>query len=253
MFQMVFKTLCLGLVLIAHIEGIVHKSTQQHVFVENVTPAFKTKGRWVVTFIDDFNYLKDHVQRIKSNFGEVIRLCSLVRASMSVSEYHQESYVSALDMLFWEAKDMRTDIISKADKLFSNLLDLNHHRSKRALLPLGNLFKFLIGVSSEEDVEKIKQQVNQLAISQENIVHSVKDSLTVINLTRSEIADNRNAINELIDTTRSMNIHVENVSSEILSILLPMHKFITAYMHLKSCISELEYLSGKITPPFRYN
>ena len=81
-----------------------------------------------------------------------------------------------------------------------------------------------------------------MAQSQKSVIHAVEKSMSILNLTNNEISENREAINDLIATARSIDLRITNSTQEIFQILLPLHKFVTAYMHIESCLSETESL-----------
>lgn len=51
---------------------------------------------------------------------------------------------------------------------------------------------------SEDDSNSVRGNINYLAIYQERVSYVVKDNLTILNTTRVDVAENRQAINDLI-------------------------------------------------------
>lgn len=101
-------------------------------------------------------------------------------------------------------KRLGTEIINLRDSqqeiltTFRDVKSLNQ-RSKRALLPIvGKAFSFLFGTVSEDDLNTIRCSINNLAVNQEKVIHFVEESLTMPNTTRVEVAENRQAINDLM-------------------------------------------------------
>ena len=72
------------------------------------------------------------------------------------------------------------------------------HRPRRSLLPVvGNALGYLFGIPSEEDLCVIERALGKLANTQGRIVHKIENSISIINVTRSEATDNRHKINAL--------------------------------------------------------
>ena len=77
----------------------------------------------------------------------------------------------------------------------SNLIDLalnnNNRRFKRSLLPLGGLVSFLFETADQSDVDSLKADVKQLydnQIDQTQILHEI---VTINNISRGLINENR--------------------------------------------------------------
>ena len=78
--------------------------------------------------------------------------------------------------------------------LLTVLDPVNYGRTKRALLPLGGFFKSLFGTASNKDVQKIKKAVQDLARRQNDQGALLSEALSLINITRVDVEDNRHAI-----------------------------------------------------------
>ena len=81
------------------------------------------------------------------------------------------------------------------------ILDPVGSRNKRALLPFGGFFKSLFGTASSKDVQKIKKAVQDLAKRHNDQWALLLEALSLINITRVDVEDNRHAINDLINAT----------------------------------------------------
>lgn len=91
-----------------------------------------------------------------------------------------------------------------------------NHRSKRALLPIvGKALSFLFGTVSEDDFNAIRGSINNLAVNQEKVIHVVEESLTILNTTRVEVAENRQAINDLIGALSVLNTKMQNATDRL--------------------------------------
>ena len=82
----------------------------------------------------------------------------------------------------------------------SNLIGHIHNRNKRSLLPLGGLLSFLFGTANQDDIDSIKQDVRTLYANQVDQSEVLNELVTIINVSRGLINDNRNIINTLAGT-----------------------------------------------------
>jgi len=65
-------------------------------------------------------------------------------------------------------------------------------RGKRSLIPIvGKALSFLFGTLSESDISSIINNINSLARNQQNIVHVLHESLSVIQVSQKRISENR--------------------------------------------------------------
>ena len=84
---------------------------------------------------------------------------------------------------------------------------------KRSVLPfVGNALSYLFGVTSKDDLRVIRKVLGQLANTQGRILHMIEDSISIVNVTRREISDNRRKINELISSLISIVVSMVNAT-----------------------------------------
>ena len=70
--------------------------------------------------------------------------------------------------------------------------------NKRSLLPWGgDLLNSLFGTATESDLDGIRNQLTSLSANQNDLVHVVENSLTMVNKTNTVTAQNRQAINTM--------------------------------------------------------
>ena len=179
------------------------KSTNQHVFFEEETMAFHSEGKWIFTLVDDLHYIESHFTTVERGLTDIRRISYHVKLSFSFQRQRDKAFINAVDGQYRKSTDLLILLHSKHQSFLNETTVLGTgRRTKRALLPLGDAFKFLFGVSSENDMLALQAQVNRLRQSQESVLHATEESFTIMNLTRPEIAQNRDAINAPIQTAR---------------------------------------------------
>ena len=90
------------------------------------------------------------------------------------------------------------------------------HRTKRSLLPfVGNALSYLFGVTSEDDLCVIRKALGKLANTQGRILHMIEDSISIVNVTRREVSDNRHKINELISSLKNIVLSMVNAKQRL--------------------------------------
>ena len=88
-------------------------------------------------------------------------------------------------------------------------------RSKRLLLPWGgDLLNALFGTATESDLEGLRKQISNLAVNQNDLVHVVENSLSMLNKTNTLASQNRHAMNNLVIDLGKLNnnLHLKKKS-----------------------------------------
>jgi hypothetical protein len=102
--------------------------------------------------------------------------------------YPLEDKRSWLARLEW-ATQLVTDVIE--DSFHKH----THNRNKKGLINLGGKFaKSMFGTATDEDVQKLRAIVDETRGNQEEIVHHIKELITVVNHTQAETARSRDYI-----------------------------------------------------------
>lgn len=105
----------------------------------------------------------------------------------------KDKYFQTLKGLETEIIILRTaqDAVYNYCQIFNPLHDKVGYRRRRSLLPInGKAFSFLFGTVSEDDLQGIRNNINNFANNQQKITHVVKESLTLIYSTKIAVAKN---------------------------------------------------------------
>ena len=94
-------------------------------------------------------------------------------------------------------------------------------RSKRSLLPWGgDLLNALFGTATESDLDGLRKQISNLAVNQNDLVHVVENSLSMLNKTNTLASQNRHAMNNLVIDLRKLNNNLHKIRSLVLTLQL---------------------------------
>ena len=125
----------------------------------------------------------------------------------------------------------------------SGLLDykLLHTRQKCAPFNfIGDIGSFLFGLVIQDEIENIRRNVASLAQNQERIIHVVEDSITVLNMTRTEVSENRQAIMELIKNMHELDDKLATIAGALQKQIHENKYFLEMYLKLDLIIYELK-------------
>ena len=76
------------------------------------------------------------------------------------------------------------------------------------------LLATFLELPSEEDLRVIRKALGKLANTQGRILHMIEDSISIVNVTRREVSDNRHKINELISSLKNIVVSMVNWTNE---------------------------------------
>ena len=106
-------------------------------------------------------------------------------------------------------------------------------KAKRSVLPfVGSALSFLFGVVSEDQLGQIRNSINVLARNQHAVLHVVKESLTILNVSRVQISENRHAITGLIGALQQIQCKDKNISELREKQISQLEQFIDMYLKL---------------------
>ena len=87
---------------------------------------------------------------------------------------------------------------------------------KRSLLPIiGDGASWLFGLVTESGLANIRKNIKSLATNQQQIMHVVQESFSISNMSRVEIAENRQVILEFGESLHAVDNKVELLISEV--------------------------------------
>ena len=91
---------------------------------------------------------------------------------------------------------------------------LMHQRMKRSLLPIiGDIAHDLFGTATVREIEHIMQLVNDNRNALNKVTNFQNEQLTLINITKEEMKQNRKAINDIISLTSSLTEQIANITA----------------------------------------
>ena len=97
----------------------------------------------------------------------------------------------------------------------------------------------LFGTVSDVDLENIRRSVEDLALNQESIIHNLEQSMTILNLSRVEIAENRRAIMDLVQCVQALDDKIKELESAFYTRFSRLEQFVNTYFQFKLILEEI--------------
>ena len=106
-------------------------------------------------------------------------------------------------------------------------------RTERSVLPLGGrILSFLFGTLSESDLDDVRRAVNDLSRQQQSIIHVLEDQVTILNISRVQISENRQAIIDLLECLEVFEGRLGNLTREIQDRFNHLEMFVNTYAQM---------------------
>lgn len=210
---------------------------RNNVVYRKINDVTTTRSTWTVTMVIDLdpytallNKLAKSIKETRSTIVHVIARNPPGRSAI-VNDF----------------RSLMTEL-STLEKTQFELLErfLEYHslkpRTKRSLLPfIGKAFSFLFGTVSDADLGAIKRNVKRLSATQEGLKHVVRESLSILNVSRVRISENRQTINELEASLGQLDNQVQEVTAQLDNRLQTVEFMLPTYLQLDGIVEELKH------------
>ena len=201
---------CSFLIVLLGLASVVY--CQHNVIFEKIGEVTTTRSKWLVTFVIDLHPYQDFINSLKCDLTGAIIMAQTMKIPIinnNVISVHNR-WLKSLNNLEQEIRklNLTRSAISDMFEEYKSLMK----RSKRAALPIvGKVLSFLFGTLSSEDLDSIRRNVNALAQNQQKITHVLQESLSILNVSRIEVAENRKSVNELLNAFAELHEDFRNV------------------------------------------
>ena len=158
---------------------------------------------WIITTALDFEPYSVMLYNVNEYAKSIKRY---LMSQMPLFQYKDPRYNHLFSMILDYINIAITEINTtrlEASNLIDHALNINKRRFKRSLLPLGCLFSFLFGTTDLSDVDSLKGDVKQLYENQIDQTKILDEIVTITNISRGLINENRLKSNIIIDTILS--------------------------------------------------
>ena len=137
--------------------------------------------------------------------------------------------------------DLLTDTYKSVyDNYEYQTLSVKSQRDQRSLIPIiGQLMSTLFGTVSEKDIENINRNIKSLASNQNRIIHDLDMSLSVLNLTRMQVTENRRSIMDLVVVIQKLDRRIMRLQETFYKKFIRLEQFVHTYLQLKMILDEI--------------
>ena len=218
----------------------------QLVIFQHQHAVYTTKSPWLISTIHDFSGFPTSLNTIKANLDNIFtEAVTMLNRLIDIAKSHkrEEQYKPHIHLFKLTCNDIlhMYTLHRENNKHFLDLLivlDPVGSRNKRTLLPLWGFIKSLFGTASSKEVQKIKKIVQDLGKRHNDQGALLSEALSLINITRVDVGDNRHAINDLINATDYLLERTKEIK-HIKDELNALRTFVISHTELNLIVTEL--------------
>ena len=187
----------------------------------HVNRIYASYSSWLVMFSHDLKPYGANIRRVQNNIDSFSSSFSKLNKSPLPSNlpdqtrFKLQNLRSKLHTLFQGEYQQFQRSLTQVQKAFVDLKSVttikDNKRSKRSSwFPfVGTIGSKLFGVATEGDLKQVNKGLKTLKGSNKEILHLLKNSMSVINKTNQNVQINRKIINQLVKATDTLDKRVQ--------------------------------------------
>jgi len=209
---------------------------RQNVVFCKVSEVTTARSCWSLTFVIDLN---PYVTVMKTVEGNINNLLGVIQAVVENRAPGTNGLVNDFRGLDNELKTLRETYFGVNTRLGE--YHALHTRTRRSLVPfIGQAFSFLFGTVSEGDLGAIRQNLHILRNNQVELAHVVQESMSLINVSRARIAEDRQTLNLIVSDMGALNDQIVNVTQRLDNRIFQLETLLPMYLQLDSMVEEIK-------------
>lgn len=239
---MAFVRLCFLLGMLGMTYAKENYITEETVLHENVLfykdgEMSLSRSRWMLTFVLDINVYEGFLKELAIDIGNASKLVDLL------SKHYEGSQLAGYRSTFKSMQEELRTLEPMNLEIMNNFIGLKSlgGRSRRGIFNfVGNTMSFLFGTLSEADLNDIRANLGTLASNQQEISHVLEKSLSLLNMTRVQVAENRRTINEVIDSVGEIDNELRAIRKQLSQAIYELQQFVHIFAKLDLMIEKFK-------------
>ena len=171
-----------------------------------------TRSKWLFTFRIDLKPYKNFLNRLSEDLEKAII------NTYSIEQFYDFPSKQDYGRIIKELKGKIVALLNDQHTLMENYIELHaiQTKMKRSLIPIiGKSLIYLFGITTESHVKTLLSSASKLPKSQEEIAHVVDENVSVINITRVKMSENRHTLNKIIGRLAHWDVKLGNITETL--------------------------------------
>lgn len=193
----------------------------ENVFFHEVGTFSMTRSKWTITFVMDLTTYGRFLEKLETDIDKTEYFCNqlitslMTPASNTVPTTHYKAIIGGLKGQISIIKGMHNEIKDSFND-YRFLGQTGKKRQERKVLGfIGGFMSDLFGVVTEDELFTVARNVQRLLSNQQVVTHVVEEAISVINVSKKGIIENRQKINDLITVVGDIEDEITRLSTGI--------------------------------------
>ena len=186
-----------------------------------------TRSKWLTTFVIDLKPFENFLTKLSNDLDKARPAAHTIDPFYEASS--KQDFKSVIAGLGAEIATLQNDQMN----LVESYVDLHaiHTRIQKSLIPIiGKGLNFLSGTATEADLKVIHNNIDNLVNNQEEMAHVIDEIISVINITRVEMSQNRQTLNKIIGSLTVLDTKPGNITQALEREVFRVGQFVQLYL-----------------------
>ena len=196
-----------------------------------------TRSRWLVVFSMNLEPYNSLLNELKKEIDEATLVGKNLENDCIGNE--KGKCLNLLCPLMQDIKIMKASV--EVIERYLHGFTLLQNREKRSVLPImGKALNVLFGTITVEELDVLERRLKASEKGQLELAQVEKDSMTILNITRVELADNCRNINVLVEGLKKMQVALGNITGELVTRVIKLEDCIRKYLRFLTIVEQLQ-------------
>ena len=220
--------------LIGCAEGVI---IHENVVFYKINDITSTRAEWHISFVQDLQPFRFFLSRVAADIEQIANVTEVMLDHYSGPR--QQSFTNTL-------KNLRDEIESLdgvLNGIFQNYADFKSlgSKAKRSILSIvEKIMFFMFGTLPESQLEYVRHAINELSKNQVDIFHLLEEQMSVLNVSRAQINENRMAILDLVKCVNLFDIRIRELTEAIQEKFERVETFVNVYAQMDLIIGGIK-------------
>ncbi len=207
----------------------------ENVIFQKTNEVMTIRSKWLFTAVIDLDPFAHFLAHLANSMNHTNQLIDKVMQAPAFQRYNHLFEGQKREL---EHMQRTHDVIALG---FEELKLLNPRRTctKRAILPAGGkLLSFLFGTLTKQDLKSLKQGLQILENRQDELIHVVEESISMLNITQLEVKRNRHYVQKLAKGMKKIESTIVQFHRTTGQHLQRLNDFLSAHLQLNLMLTE---------------
>ena len=226
-----------SLLLLSMLTTVASIRHSQNVIFRKTSEVTITRSRWLLVFSMNLEPYNSLLNELKKEIDEATLVGKNLENDCIGNE--KGKCLNLWCPLMQDIKIMKASV--EVIERYLHGFTLLQNREKRSVLPImGKALNVLFGTITEKELDVLERRLKASEKGQLELAQVEKDSMTILNITRVELADNRRNINELVGGFKKMQVELGNITGELVTRVIKLEDCIRKYLRFLTIVDQLQ-------------